>query len=43
MGLDPLDLGGIEISQWTERMVVIMLNNRFTGTEKFDLIFQQRD
>lgn len=43
MGLDPLDLGGIEISQWTERMVVIMLNNRFTGAEKFDLIFQRRD
>ena len=43
LGLDPLDLGGIEISQWTERMVVIMLNNRITGAEKFDLIFQRRD
>jgi len=43
MGLDPLDLGGIVSAQWTERTVVIMLNNQFTGSEKFDVIFKRRD
>jgi len=43
MGLDPLDLGGIENAQWTERTVVVALNNAFTGKEKFDIIFQRRD
>lgn len=43
MDLDPLDLGGIENAQWTERTVVVMLNNAFTGKEKFDIIFQRRD
>ena len=38
-----LDLGGIENAQWTERTVVVMLNNAFTGVEKFDLVFQRRD
>lgn len=43
MDLDPLDLGGIENAQWTERTVVIALNNAFTGKEKFDVILQRRD
>ena len=43
MDLDPLDLGGIENAQWTERTVVVALNNAFTGKEKFDVILQRRD
>ena len=43
MDLDPLDLGGIKNAQWTERTVVVALNNAFTGKEKFDIIFQRRD
>ncbi len=43
MDLDPLDLGGIENAQWTERTVVVALNNAFTGNEKFDVVFQRRD
>lgn len=43
MGIETVDIGGIYHSRVTEHIVVMMLNNRFTGSEKFDVIFQRRD
>jgi len=43
MGLDPIDLGGLEYSRWSELTVVVMLNNRFSEREKFDIVFQRPD
>ena len=43
MGLDTIDVGGIYHARVTEHMVVKMLNNNFSGTEKFDVVFQRRD
>ncbi len=39
MGIDTVDVGGIYHARVTEHMVVLMLNNRFTGTEKFEMVF----
>lgn len=43
MGIDTIDVGGIYHARVTEYMVVMMLNNNFSGTEKFDVVFQRRD
>jgi len=43
MGLDTVDVGGIYHARVTEYIIVMMLNNSFTGKEKFDLIFQRLD
>ena len=43
MGIDTIDVGGIYHARVTEHMVVMMLNNNFSGTEKFDVVFQRRD
>lgn len=43
MGIDTVDVGGIYHARVTEHIVVMMLNNRFSGAEKFDLVFQKRD
>lgn len=40
MGIDTVDVGGIYHAGVTEHLVVMMLNNRFTGTEKFEVVFQ---
>ena len=39
MGIDTVDVGGIYHARVTEHMVVLMLNNRFTGTEEFEMVF----
>jgi predicted dinucleotide-binding enzyme len=37
MGLEPIDLGGIENSHWIEGMLIMWLNNRYGGErEPFD-------
>ena len=41
MGIDTVDVGGIYHARATEYIIVMMLNNSFTGTEKFDLVFQK--
>lgn len=41
MGLEPVDLGELVYSRWSELTVVVMLNNRFSDRDKFDLIFQR--
>ncbi|RZV35820.1 MAG: NADP oxidoreductase [Chromatiales bacterium] len=40
MGLDSVDVGGIYHARATEYLIVMMLNNRFTGSEKFEVVFQ---
>ena len=40
MGLDSVDVGGIYHARATEHLIVMMLNNRFTGSEKFEVVFQ---
>jgi len=43
MGIDTIDVGGIYHARVTEYMIVMMLNNSFTGEEKFDLVFKRLD
>ncbi len=43
MGIDSVDVGGIYHARATEYMIVMMLNNSFTGAEKFELVFQKAD
>ena len=43
MGIDTVDVGGIYHARATEYMIVMMLNNSFTGAEKFELVFQKAD
>jgi predicted dinucleotide-binding enzyme len=40
MGLESIDLGGIENSHWTEYSVVVSLNNQFSKRQNFDLLFR---
>lgn len=39
MGIETVDVGGIYHARGTEFLVVLMLNNRFTGKEKFEMVF----
>ena len=41
MGLEPIDLGDLVYSRWSELTVVVMLNNRFSDREKFDVVLQR--
>lgn len=43
MGIDTVDVGGIYHARVTEYIIVMMLNNSFSGAEKFDLVFQKVD
>lgn len=43
IGIDTVDVGGIYHARATEYIIVMMLNNSFTGKEKFDIIFQRLD
>ncbi|MDJ0712264.1 MAG: NAD(P)-binding domain-containing protein [Woeseiaceae bacterium] len=43
MGIDTVDVGGIYHARATEHLIVMMLNNSFTGTEKFDVVFVKPD
>ena len=43
MGIDTVDVGGIYHARVTEHIVVMMLNNRFTGSEKFEIVFQRAE
>lgn len=37
MGLQPIDIGGIETSHWTEYGVVVMLNNQFSERSGYEM------
>lgn len=43
MGLEPFDLGPIEVAHWTEYSVVVALNNEFSERTNYDLIFRKID
>ena len=36
MGLEPIDVGGIEHAHWLEGMAILLLNNRFGARDSFD-------
>ena len=43
MGMDTIDIGGIEHSRVTEQVVVLMLNNRFSDGPKYAIDFRKLD
>ncbi len=43
MGIDTIDIGGIQHSRVTEHLVVLMLNNRFSDGPKFEIDFRKMD
>jgi predicted dinucleotide-binding enzyme len=43
MGIDTIDIGGIEHARVTEQSVVLMLNNRFSDAPKYEIIFRKAD
>ena len=43
MGLDSVDVGGIYHARATEYLILMMLNNSFTGSEKFEVVFQRAE
>jgi len=43
MGIDTVDIGEIHYSLITEYMVVMFLNNQYSGGPKFDLVFSKPD
>ena len=43
MGIDTIDIGGIQHSRVTEQMVVLMLNNRFSEEPKYAIEFRKLD
>jgi predicted dinucleotide-binding enzyme len=36
MGLEPIDVGGLENAHWLEGMAILLLNNRFGARASFD-------
>lgn len=42
MGIDTIDIGGIQHARVTEQLVVLMLNNRFSDAPKYDVVFRKR-
>ena len=43
MGLEPIDLGPIDVAHWTEYSVVVALNNEFSARANYDLVFREID
>ena len=43
MGIDTIDIGGIEHARVTEQLVVLMLNNRFSDGPKYEVLFRKVD
>jgi len=41
MGLDSVDVGGIYHARATEYLILMLLNNSFTGSEKFEVVFER--
>lgn len=36
MGLEPIDVGGVENAHWVEGMLILWINNRFSARDSFD-------
>ena len=41
MGLDPIDLGGIENAHWIEGMLIVWMNNRYGTRDSFDFYLRR--
>ncbi len=41
MGLDPIDLGGIENARWVEGMLILWINNRASTRDSFDFYLRR--
>lgn len=42
MGLDPIDLGGVENAHWVEGMLILWINNRISTRDSFDFHLRRR-
>lgn len=42
MGLDPIDVGGVEMARWLEGMLIIWINNRNSSRDDFDFYLRRR-
>ncbi len=42
MGLEPIDLGGVEMARWVEGMTILWINNRFAGRDAFEFHLRKR-
>ena len=36
LGLDPIDLGGVDSARWIEGMLILWINNRYSDRESFE-------
>ena len=43
MGLEPIDVGGIENARWVEGMLILWINNRFSMRDSFEFHLRKRD
>ena len=43
MGIETIDIGGIEHARVTEQTVVLMLNNQFSDKPKYEILFRKVD
>jgi hypothetical protein len=43
MGLEPIDVGGVENARWLEGMLILWINNRFSLRDSFDFHLRKHD
>jgi predicted dinucleotide-binding enzyme len=43
MGLEPIDVGGIENARWLEGMLILWINNRYSLRDSFDFHLRKDD
>jgi NADPH-dependent F420 reductase len=43
MGLEPIDVGGVENAHWVEGMLILWINNRFSTRDSFDFYLRKTD
>ncbi|MGI9233103.1 MAG: NADPH-dependent F420 reductase [Woeseiaceae bacterium] len=41
MGLEPIDVGGVENARWVEGMLILWINNRFSTRDSFDFYLRK--
>lgn len=43
MGLEPIDVGGVENARWLEGMLILWINNRFSMRDSFNFHLRKED
>jgi NADPH-dependent F420 reductase len=43
MGLEPIDVGGVESAHWVEGMLILWINNRFSTRDSFDFYLRKAE